>query len=230
MKILLVEDETPIADFARKGLEEQGFTVDVSSDGEDGFHLATTQEYDAIILDIMLPGRDGISILKGLREKGVAVPVLLLTARGSLDDRLQGLNLGADDYMTKPFYVEELVARVHAIHRRHTGERLTIRTVGDLRINLLTREVWRGDSPIELTSREFNLLEYLTRVPGRVYTRTQILEHVWGYYFDPKTNVIDVHIQKLRVRLAREGEDREAVIQTVRGAGYRVAAAEAAAP
>ena len=228
MKILLAEDETRIAEFVRKGLEEQGFTVDLSQDGEDSLHLAMTQSYDVIVLDIMLPGRDGMSVLRELRGAQILTPVILATARAALDDRLAGLDLGADDYITKPFYVEELIARLRAIHRRHTGERLSLRIIGDLRINLMKREVQRGDRAIELTSREYNLLEYLTRTPGRIYTRTQILEHVWGYYFDPKTNVIDVHIQRLRTHLASAGEDREAIIQTVRGVGYRIIADDSA--
>ncbi|MCC6545675.1 response regulator transcription factor [Candidatus Sumerlaeota bacterium] len=226
MRILLAEDETRIAEFVRKGLEEQGFTVDLSSDGEDALHLATTQAYDVIILDIMLPGKDGLHVLRELRAAQILTPVILATARAALDDRLTGLDLGADDYITKPFYMEELIARLRAIHRRHTGERLSLRVVGNLRMNLMKREVHRGDRLIELTSREYNLLEYLTRTAGRIYTRTQILEHVWGYYFDPKTNVIDVHVQRLRTHLANEGEDREAIIKTVRGVGYRIVASD----
>lgn len=222
MHVLIAEDEEPIAEFTRKGLEQQGFTVEVCGDGDRALQLASSQPFDVLVLDIMLPGRDGISVLKQLRENQNPVPVLLLTARNELEDRLQGLELGADDYMAKPFYVEELAARLHAIHRRHTGERITIRTIGDLTINLISREVKRGEHVIELTTREYNLLEYLTRTPGHTYTRTQILEQVWGYYFDPKTNIIDVHIQKLRSRLAHGVEERDSIIQTVRGVGYKI--------
>ena len=220
MKVLLVEDEKKISDFVVKGLKEQGFAVELANDGNDGFYLATTQSYDAIILDIMLPGRDGLSILKSLRAKGNNVPVIVATARGELDERLEGLNLGADDYLTKPFFIDELVARLQALHRRSTGSQLSMRQVEDLVLNLSMHEVKRGDREIELTSREFNLLEYLMRSPGRVYTRTQILEHVWGYDFDPNTNIVDVCLQRLRKKVEEEGEGK--LIETVRGVGYRI--------
>jgi two-component system, OmpR family, response regulator len=219
MKILLVEDEKRISGFVRKGLEEQGFGVDACMDGNEAYVLATTQRYDAIVLDIMLPGRDGLSILKNLRDQRNTTPVILLTARTALDERLEGLNLGADDYMTKPFFVEELVARIHAIVRRASGEKLTILQADDLVVNLVTREVTRGGVPIKLTSREFSLLEYMMRSPGRVFTRTQILEHVWSYDFDPNTNLIDVHIQRLRKKISPD--DKEQLIETLRGVGYR---------
>lgn len=219
MKVLVIEDESQIAGFIRKGLEEQGFLVEWSADGSEGYRLASTRQYDAIVLDIMLPGRDGLSILRNLREKHNAVPVLLLTARTELNERVEGLNLGADDYLTKPFFVEELVARLHALARRASGERLTVLQAGDLTVNLVTREVRCGDAPVHLTAREFNLLEYLMRSPGRVLTRTQILEHVWGYNFDPSTNLIDVHIQRLRRKLG--GDGAASLIETVRGVGYR---------
>jgi len=220
MKVLLVEDEKRISDFVVKGLKEQGFAVDLANDGNDGYYLATTQSYDAIILDIMLPGRDGLSILKSLRAKGNNVPVIVATARGELDERLEGLNLGADDYLTKPFFIDELVARLQALHRRSTGIQLSMRQVEDLVLNLSMHEVKRGDREIELTSREFNLLEYLMRSPGRVYTRTQILEHVWGYDFDPNTNIVDVCLQRLRKKVEEAGEGK--LIETVRGVGYRI--------
>ncbi|MDQ8204576.1 response regulator transcription factor [Pelagicoccus sp. SDUM812003] len=220
MKLLLIEDEKKISDFVVKGLREQGFVVEHASDGNDGYLHATTQSYDVIILDIMLPGRDGLSILKALRKSGNTVPVILVTARGELDERLEGLNLGADDYLTKPFYLDELIARIQALHRRSTGTQLSLMQVGDLVINLTTREAKRGDEAIELTMREFNLLEYLMRSPARVLTRTQILEHVWGYDFDPNTNVVDVCIQRLRKKVDAGRET--ALIETVRGAGYRM--------
>ena len=168
----------------------------------------------------MLPGRDGLSILKSLRAKGNNVPVIVATARGELDERLEGLNLGADDYLTKPFFIDELVARLQALHRRSTGSQLSMRQVEDLVLNLSMHEVTRGDREIELTSREFNLLEYLMRSPGRVYTRTQILEHVWGYDFDPNTNIVDVCLQRLRKKVEEKGEGK--LIETVRGVGYRI--------
>ena len=219
MKILLVEDEERISSFVRKGLQEQRFDVEVCADGNEAYTLATTQRYDVIVLDIMLPGRDGLSILKHLRKEKHTVPVILLTARSALDERIEGLNLGADDYLTKPFYVEELIARIHAVARRMSDEKSSLLQAGDLVVNLLTREVRRGDTSIKLTTREFSLLEYLMRSPGRVFTRTQILEHIWGYDFDPNTNFIDVHIQRLRKKLCPD--DREQPIETIRGVGYR---------
>lgn len=221
MKILVVEDEKKIASFVKKGLAEAGFTVDLARDGNEGLHLATEQAYDAIVLDIMLPGRDGLSILRELREKKNAVPVVLVTARSGLNERIEGLNLGADDYITKPFYVEELIARLHAVARRGAGGAgLTMLQVGDLSVNLVTREVKRGGEAVELTAREFSLLEFLIRSPGRVITRTQILEHVWGYDFDPQTNLVDVYIQRVRKKITPRGTEPE-VIETLRGVGYR---------
>lgn len=220
MRILVVEDQERIASFVEKGLKEQGFVVDMSDNGDDGYALAMTEPYDAIVLDIMLPGRDGLSILKNLRKKGFGVPVLLLTARSELDERLEGLNLGADDYMTKPFYIEELIARLHTIVRRSTGEATHILKVGDLTMDMVNRVVMRGDEEIRLTMREFSLLEFLMRSPGRVMSRMQICEHVWNYTFDPDTNLVDVYIQRLRKK-ADQGFS-EKLIETVRGVGYRI--------
>lgn len=224
MRILVVEDERKIAGFIRQGLEEHGFDVDASGNGNEAYALATSRPYDVIVLDIMLPGRDGLSILRGLREKKNAVPVILLTARTELNERLDGLNLGADDYMTKPFYVEELVARIHAVCRRTKDEPASLLQVGDLSVNLMTRQVRRGDREIELTAREFSLLERLMRNPGRVFTRTQLLEHVWGYDFDPETNLVDVNIRRLRKKI--EDESEHPLIETVRGVGYKIRKAE----
>jgi len=218
MKVLVVEDEKRILQFVKKGLEEAGFTIDTCENGNDGLERATSQAYDVVVLDIMLPGRDGLSVLRQLREKKNAVPVLLLTARTALDERVEGLNLGADDYLTKPFYVEELIARLHALGRRSTGQTLTVLQTGELVVNLVTREVTHAGKDIRLTSREFELLEYLMRSPGRVFTRTQILEHVWSYDFDPNTNLVDVHIQRLRKKLGAAGDS---LIETIRGVGYR---------
>lgn len=220
MKVLVIEDEKKIASFIRKGLEATGFVVDMSHDGDEGFTLATTRPYDAVILDIMLPGRDGLSILRNLRERKMAVPVILLTARGELNERLEGLNLGADDYLTKPFYIEELIARLHVVTRRASGTGQSILAVADLTVNLLTRQVVRGGREIDLTAREFSLLEHLTRSPGRVLTRPQICERVWSYDFDPGTNLVEVYIQRLRKKVDAEGEDR--LIETIRGVGYRM--------
>jgi DNA-binding response OmpR family regulator len=223
MRVLLVEDERKIADFVCAGFREQGFAVDHCDNGSDGYERASGTDYDVIVLDIMLPGRDGLSILKGLRKSGNTTPIILLTARNELDDRIEGLSLGADDYLAKPFFVEELVARIHALMRRVSGERQNYLSVGDLRLDRIGREVtWRGQA-VDLTSREFNLIEYLMRSPGRVFTRTQILEHVWGYDFDPSTNVVDVCIQRIRKKIASLGAagEGESPIESVRGVGYR---------
>lgn len=223
MKILLIEDEQRIADFVCAGLREQSFVVEHCLDGNEGYSRASQGVYDVIVLDIMLPGRDGLSILKGLRQAGNATPVILLTARNELDDRIDGLNLGADDYLAKPFFVEELIARIHAMLRRISGERQNVLAVGSLKLDRITREVsWAGQS-VDLTGREFNLIEYLMRSPGRVFTRTQILEHVWGYDFDPSTNVVDVCIQRIRKKIASldKGELEASPIESVRGVGYR---------
>jgi two-component system OmpR family response regulator len=220
MKILVIEDEKKIASFIRKGLEAQGFVVDVSHHGDEGFTAVTTRPYDAVVLDIMLPGRDGLSILRNLRERKLAVPVILLTARSELNERLEGLNLGADDYLTKPFYIEELIARLHVVTRRASGTSVSLLAVADLTINLLTREVTRAGRKIELTTREFELLEHFARSPGRVLTRSQICERVWNYDFDPGTNLVEVYIQRLRKKVEGNGEAK--LIETIRGVGYRM--------
>jgi len=220
MKILVVEDDKKIASFVEKGLKEQGYVVDLCHDGDSALDRARMETYDCIVLDIMLPGRDGLSILRTLRQERRSVPVILVTARTALDERVEGLNLGADDYIAKPFYVEELVARINAVTRRASGEPLNVLKTGDLVLDLITREVRRKEQSIDLTSREFNLLELLLRSPGRVYTRTQILEHVWGVDFDPQTNVVDVYIRRLRKKIDLEGTP--SLIETVRGVGYRI--------
>ncbi|MHC5745482.1 MAG: response regulator transcription factor [Nostoc sp.] len=219
MNVLFVEDEAKIANFVRAGLKEQGFVVDYCDNGDDGYLRALDNEYDVIILDIMMPGKDGLSILKLLRRQGRNAPVILLTARNELDDRLQGLNLGADDYIAKPFFVEELAARIHAVVRRSVSDRQNLLCVGPIKLDRITREVTCNHQAIELTSREFNLLEYLMRSPGRVFTRTQILEHVWGYDFNPNTNVVDVCIQRIRKKI--DPIDEVVWIESIRGVGYR---------
>jgi two-component system OmpR family response regulator len=219
MKVLVVEDETRIAQFIEMGLREQGWTVDLQHRGDDAQALLQNNVYDVIILDIMIPGSDGLSLLRWLRDRGDSVPVILVTARNRLDERVEGLQLGADDYITKPFYVEELVARIQAVIRRSSGHEATQRQVGALVLNLPRREASVEGRCVELTAREFNLLEYLTRTPGRVYTRTQILEHVWDLHFDPSTNIVDVYIQRLRKKL---GIEKDSLIETIRGVGYRI--------
>lgn len=224
MHILFVEDEAKIANFVRSGLKEQGFVVDYCDNGNEGYDRAVENQYDAIVLDIMIPGKDGLSILKHLRRQGKNVPVILLTARNELDDRLEGLNLGADDYLAKPFFVEELVARIHAVIRRSAGERQNLVSVGPIKLDRITREVTCNQHVVELTTREFNLLEYLMRSPGRVFTRTQILEHIWGYDFNPNTNVVDVCVQRIRKKIDSIGG--AGWIESIRGVGYRFRASE----
>ena len=220
MRILVVEDRRKIAQFIQKGLNERGFVVDLAQDGDSGYQLAESGNHDAIILDLMLPGMDGLTILRQLRESGKEVPVLILTAKSEVNERVEGLELGADDYLTKPFYVEELVARLNTILRRGTPAPPPVTTFGDLSVNMATLEVKRGEELIELTTREFSLLRYLTRTPGRVYTRTQICQHVWDYDFDPESNIVDVYIRKLRQKIDTDPNDK--LIETVRGVGYRI--------
>lgn len=219
MHILFIEDETKIANFVNAGLREHGFVVDYCDNGDQGYYRAIDNEYDVVLLDIMVPGKDGLAILKSLRQAHRNVPVILLTARNELDDRIAGLNLGADDYIAKPFFVEELVARIHAVVRRSVGDRQNLLSVGPLKLDCITREVTCNQHAVELTSREFNLLEYLMRSPGRVFTRTQILEHVWGYDFNPTTNVVDVCVQRIRKKLDPIGGS--GWLESVRAVGYR---------
>lgn len=220
MKLLVIEDEKKIANLINKGLLEQGYTVDMLHNGTEGLERASSQPYDAIVLDIMLPGRDGLSVLRTLRERNIATPVMLLTARGAVSDRVEGLNAGADDYMAKPFSMDELIARLRALMRRVTGETISLYKSGELSMNLVSREVLRGTRKIELTAREFRLLEYLMRAPNQVLTRSQIIERVWEYHFDPGTNLVDVYIQRLR-RKVDDGEAHK-MIQTIRGVGYSI--------
>lgn len=219
MKILVVEDEKKLAGFIRKGLEEHGYAVTTCEDGDMAHAMLDHETFDLLVLDIMLPGRDGLSILGDLRAKKNTVPVILVTARAEMNERIQGLHAGADDYITKPFFMDELLARVQAVLRRTSGDQLSVLRAGDLLVNLISREVRRGAESILLPPREFSLLEYLMRSPGRVFTRAQILEHVWGYGFDPQTNLVDVCIQRLRTKI--DGARTESLIETVRGVGYR---------
>lgn len=222
MKILLVEDEQRIADFVCAGLSQRGFRIEHCADGHIGFERAREGSFDAIVLDIMLPGIDGLAVLKALRAAGDPTPVVLLTARGELSDRIAGLDLGADDYIAKPFFVEELAARLNALVRRAVGERTSELQAGDLVLDRMTRELRCRGRSVDLTGREFALLAYLMRSPNEVFTRGQILEHVWGYDFDPMTNVVDVCIRRLRSKIASiAGEQSASRIEAVRGAGYR---------
>jgi DNA-binding response OmpR family regulator len=220
MRILVVEDEKKIASFVQRGLKECGFVVDVVHRGDEALEIILDNHFDAVVLDIMLPGRDGLSILRILRQRAISVPVLILTARDEVSEKVEGLDLGADDYLAKPFSIDELTARVRALTRRNSGENLVRYRVQDLILDLATRVARRGARRIDLTTREFSLLECLMRAPGRVFTRTQLCQHVWEYHFDPESNLVDVYIQRLR-RKIDDGETMK-LIQTVRGAGYRI--------
>jgi len=224
MRLLLVEDDPKIASFILRGLKAEGYAVDHASDGQEGLHLAVTEPYDAAIIDVMLPKLDGISVIESMRKDKVNTPVIILSAKGSVDDRVKGLQVGGDDYLPKPFAFSELLARVQALIRRGSGLSEPIRlTVGDLTMNLLNREVTRGGQRIELQRLEFSLLEYLMRSAGKVVSKTMIMEHVWDYNFDPQTNVVESRICRLRDKIDR-GFDKK-LIQTVRGVGYALKAA-----
>jgi two-component system OmpR family response regulator len=219
MRILVVEDDAKIASFVIKGLEQAGFAVDHAADGEDGLHLALSEAYDAAIIDLMLPKLDGLSLIGELRRQQRDTPVIILSARRSVADRVKGLETGGDDYLVKPFSFAELLARVQALIRRGSaGAHPTHLTMGDLVLDLLSREVTRHGEKIELQPREFALLEYLLRQGGRVVSKTMILEHIWDYSFDPQTNVVDVLVCRLRHKVDRDFELR--LIHTIRGVGY----------
>ncbi len=219
MRILLVEDDLKIASFIKKGLKEAGFAVDHAPDGEQGLDMALTEPYDAAIVDIMLPKKDGTALIEELRRENVKTPVIILSARRSLADRVKGLEGGSDDYLTKPFAFSELLARVRAIMRRASGTaEPTSLTVADLSMNLLSREVTRAGERLDLQPREFALLSYLMRNAGVVVSKTMIMEHVWDYNFDPQTNVVEVRISRLRDKIDRGFENK--LIHTIRGVGY----------
>ena len=219
MRILLVEDDDKIASFIVKGFKAEGFAVDHAADGEDGLHLALTEPYDAAIIDLMLPKLDGLSLIEQMRREKIRTPVIILSARGSVDDRVKGLHTGGDDYLTKPFAFSELLARVQALIRRSSDvTEPTKLMVADVTINLITREVIRAGKTIELQPLEFSLLEYLIRNAGRVVSKTMIMEHVWDYYFDPHTNVVESRIYKLREKIDKGFSNK--LIHTVRGVGY----------
>jgi DNA-binding response OmpR family regulator len=219
MRILVVEDEEKVASFVRKGLEQSAYTVDVAATGDEALDLAAVNEYDAIVLDVMLPGRDGLSVVRELRAHGNAVPVLALTARGALEDRIQGLDSGCDDYLPKPFAFDELLARIRALMRRQAGGGRSPRMeYAGLQLDPVTRVVARDGRAIELTNKEYALLELLLRHPGHVYTRTAILESVWGYDFDAGSNVLEVYMNFLRKKVDAGGSKK--LLHTVRGVGY----------
>ncbi len=217
-KILVVEDEKKVASFIKRGLEEESFSVDVAGDGEEGLALAETNRYDLILMDLMLPKMDGLSVVRELRSKDVGTPVLCLTAKDTVEDIVSGLDSGSDDYLTKPFAFAELLARVRALLRRGSQDRGAELTFADLRLDPVTHKVWRGEKEIDLTAKEYALLEYFMRSPEQVLTRTMIAEHVWDYTFDSFTNIIDVYVNYLRKKVDRDFQQK--LIHTVRGIGY----------
>jgi DNA-binding response OmpR family regulator len=223
MRVLVVEDERRLAGIIRRGILEAGYSVDNAYDGEEAQYMAENTPYALIILDIMLPKKDGIAVCRDLRLKNVNTPILMLTAKGSIEDRVTGLDSGADDYLGKPFAFSELLARVRALIRREASSKTSTLQVGDLVMNTLSREVWNGQKRIELTTKEYSILEYFMRHPNHVITRTMIEENVWDYEYDGISNVIDVYIRRLRRKV--DGKGTDSLIQTVRGAGYRLRAA-----
>lgn len=218
MRILVVEDEKKVASFIKRGLEEEGYMVDVAYEGDEGLDMATHTPYDLILMDVMLPKKDGITVIRDMRSREIPTPVLCLTAKDTVDDIVQGLDSGSDDYLTKPFAFAELLARVRALIRRGTQDRGAELHFADLRLDPVTHKVWRGDKEIDLTSKEYALLEYMMRNPNQVLTRTMIAEHVWDYTFDSFTNIIDVYINYLRKKVDRDFDKK--LIHTVRGVGY----------
>lgn len=218
MRILLVEDDDSVSGFIMKGLREEGYAVDLASDGEDGFLMANTVPYDLILLDVMLPKMDGFSVCKRLRSNGKSTPILLLTAREEVEDRVVGLDIGADDYLTKPFAFAELLARIRALLRRGGSQQVTTLKVGDLELDPVSHRVWRAGKEIDLTKKEYALLDYLMRNENRVLTRSAIIDHVWDIQYDSLTNIVDVHIRSLRTKVDREFSTP--LIHTVRGVGY----------
>jgi len=219
MRVLLIEDEPGVARFIRKGLEQEGFAVDLATDGETGLVLAIEESYDLMIVDVMLPGRDGLSLCRAVRRQRIQTPVLMLTAKDTVEDKVAGLDSGADDYLTKPFSFEELLARIRALMRRRHADVVESR-FGPLRVDPTVHRAWAGERELELRPKEFAILSFLVRNGDNVATRTRILENVWGYDFDPLTNTLDVHITSLRSRL--KAVSSSVRIRTVRGVGYRL--------
>ncbi|MBU3742708.1 MAG: response regulator transcription factor [Candidatus Kapabacteria bacterium] len=220
MRILVIEDERKVASFIKRGLEEERYIVETAADGEAGLELALHNHFDAIVLDVMLPKLDGFSVLSTLRDSGATTPVIMLTARGTTDDRVQGLDLGADDYLTKPFHFEELAARLRSILRRSSSEKTTKLSCGNITLDMVTHFAYRDDVEIELTTKEYALLEYMMRNKDRILSRSMITQQVWKHSFDPESNIIDVYIKRLRTKLERPGQPP--LIQSIRGVGYRL--------
>jgi two-component system OmpR family response regulator len=220
MRVLIVEDEPKMAGLIRRGLREEGYAADVAANGNDALWMAAATEYDAIVLDVLLPGANGFDVCRELRQKSVWSPVLMLTARDSVDDRVAGLDAGADDYLTKPFSFVELLARLRALVRRPPLERPTVLEVGDLRLDPATHQAWRGDAELELSAKEFRILEAFMRRPGHVLSRLHLLDHCWDYGYENRSNVVDVYVRYLREKIDRPFGKKS--IETVRGAGYRL--------
>ena len=219
MRILVIEDEEKVANLIQRGLEEEHYTVDVAHDGPTGFEMALDNIYDAIVLDVMLPGKDGFEVLTELRAAEITTPVLILTARCSTEDRVRGLDIGADDYLAKPFHFDELAARIRSLIRRNSTQKATRITVGDLVLDTSAHLVWRGNKEIELTAREYELLEFLMRNKHRIVSRTMIMQHVWNDPYNSMSNVVDVYIKRLRAKIEFDGKH---FIHNVRGIGYRI--------
>jgi DNA-binding response OmpR family regulator len=220
MRVLVVEDEPKTAEFICKALKEEGFAVDLAADGDNALVMLTVTAFDMAVMDVMIPGRNGLDVVRELRKRGNRMPVLLLSARGEVNEKVEGLDVGADDYLAKPFALKELVARVRALSRRGSETNAPKLTVGGLTLDTVTRVAQRGSRKIELTNREFRLLEYLMRSPGRICGRMMIIEQVWDYHFDPGSNIVDVYVRKLREKIDAEGEPK--LLHTVRGVGYLI--------
>jgi len=220
MRVLVVEDERRLAGIIKRGLLEEGYSVDNAYDGEEAEYMAESTHYDAMVLDVMLPRKDGVSVCRDLRSRNVNTPILMLTAKDTVDDRIKGLDSGADDYQVKPFAFSELLARVRALMRREALPKSQKLQVGDLVMDTLSREIWRGQRKVDLTTKEYSMLEYFMRHPNMVLTRTMLEENVWDYAFDGVSNIVDVYVRRLRRKLEEGGEP--GLIETVRGAGYRL--------
>lgn len=221
MRILVVEDERKVASFIKKGLEEERYIVETAPDGNTGLEMAMNNEFDAILLDVMLPGIDGFTILQELRNAGITTPIMMLTARGTTEDRIKGLDQGADDYLPKPFSFEELTARLRSILRRSSPDKTTKLTCADLVLDTVSHLAYRNNKEIELTTKEYALLEYLIKNKDRILSRSTITQHVWKHNFDPESNIIDVYIKRLRSKIEKD-DDSKSLIQSIRGVGYRM--------
>lgn len=220
MRILVIEDERKVASFIKKGLEEEKYVVETAADGSTGLNMAVMNSYDALVLDVMLPQMDGFTVLKELRKANKLTPVIMLTARGNMEDRITGLDLGADDYLAKPFHFEELAARLRSVLRRASAEKTTKLHCNDLMLDTVTHFAFRDGKEIELTTKEYALLEYLMRNKNRIVSRSMIIQHVWKHNFDPESNIIDVYVKRLRSKIEKDSNPK--LLQSIRGVGYRM--------